>query len=96
MEIHDLIEQNQFETLANDEELVEGLQIIFKGVIKGYIPLCAAQRLVLTKPMKKLLHSFGRRPSASLLVRKKKDLKQLFKVLWQSVDNVIQSYNKFV
>ena len=96
MEIRDLIEQNQFETLVNDEDLLGGLQIIFKGVIKGYIPLCAPQRMVLTKPMKKLIYSFGRRPSGTLLMRNKKDVKQLFRVLWESVDNVIKSYNKYV
>ena len=96
MEIRNLIEQDLFDTLANDEELLEALQIIFKGAIKGYIPLCTPQRMVLTKPMKNLIYRFGRRPSATLLMRNKRDLKQLFRVLWQSVDTVIKSYNKYV
>ena len=96
MKIRDLIEKDQFDTLANDEELLEALQIIFKGVIKGYIPICAPQRMVLTKRMKKLVYTFGRRPSATLLKRNRKDIKQLFRVLWSSVDRVIKSYNKFV
>ena len=95
MEINDLINQNMFETLVGDEELLEALQIIFKGAIKGYIPICSPQRLILTKSMKKLMYSFGTRPSGTLLMRNKKNLKQLFRILWQSVDSVIQSYLKY-
>ena len=95
LEIHELIEQNQFETLANDEELLEALQIIFKGVLKGYIPICTHQRLALTKPMKKLLYSFGTRPSSTLLLRNKTNLKRMFSVLWESVNTVINSFMKF-
>ena len=96
LQINDLIKQNNFETLVSDEELLEALQIIFKGAIKGYIPLCSPQRLVLTKSMKKLMYSFATRPSGSLLMRNKKNVKQLFKVLWASVDVVIKSYLKYV
>ena len=95
LQINDLIKENRFETLVGDEELLEALQIIFKGAIKGYIPLCSPQRLVLTKSMKKLMFSFGTRPSGSLLMRNKKNLKQLFKILWASVDGVIKAYMKY-
>ena len=96
LQINDLINQNKFESLVSDEELLEALQIIFKGAIKGYIPLCSPQRLVLTKSMKKLMYRFGTRPSGSLLMRNKKNLKQLFKILWASVDGVIKAYMKYV
>lgn len=59
LEIQDMINQNQFETLANDQELLDALQIIFKGVLKGYIPICSAQRMILTRSMKKLMFDFG-------------------------------------
>ena len=96
LQINELINQDKFETLASDEGLLEALQIIFKGAIKGYIPLCSPQRLILTKSMKKLMFSFGTNPSGSLLMRNKKNLKQLFKILWGSVDAVIKSYMKYV
>ena len=96
LEIRELIEQNKFETLINDDELVEALQIIFKGVIKGYIPLCSPQRLIMTKQMKKLMFTFGASPSTGLLMRNKKTLKHLFKILWDSVKLVIDNYMKFV
>ena len=95
LEIHELIELNQFDTLASDTELLAGLQVIFKGVLKGYIPLCSPQRLILTKAMKKLLYNFGSDPSAGLLMRNKKHLKQLFTVLWDSVKLVIDNYMKY-
>lgn len=95
MEIRELIQQNQFETLANDEELLEALQIIFKGVIQGYIPICTHQRLVLTKSMKKLMFDFGKKTSPTLLLRNKANLKRIFNVLWDSVDTVIKSYMKY-
>ena len=95
LEIHELIEQNQFDTLSNDVELLDGLQVIFKGVIKGYIPLCSPQRMILTKGMKQLLYNFGTDPSAGILMRNKKNLKQLFRVLWDSVKLVIDNYMKY-
>ena len=95
LQIQDLINQNQFETLANDQELLEALQVIFRGVLKGYIPICSAQRMILTRPMKKLMFDFGNNSSTTLLLRNKKNLKQLFKILWQSVQLVIDSYMKY-
>ena len=96
MEIRELINQNAFDTLFNDDELLEGLQIIFKGVIKGYIPICTAQRMVLSPSMKKLLFNFVANPSGALLNRNKKTLKQVFQILWESVNTVINSFMKYV
>ena len=95
LEIRELINQNKFDTLASDEELLDALQIIFKGVIKGYIPICSSQRLVLTRPMKKLMYTFGTNPSATLLMRNKLNLKQLFNILWESINVVITSFMKY-
>ena len=95
MEIREFINQNRFDTLASDFELLEALQIIFKGVIKGYIPICSSQRLVLTRQMKKLMYSFGSKPSSTLLMRNKNNLKQLFSILWDSIETVITSYMKY-
>ena len=95
MEIQNLIEHNQFETLANDVELLGALQIIFKGVLKGYIPICSLQRLTLDRPMKKLLYDFGTSASATLLLRNKKTLKGLFKILGSSIDHVVNDYSKY-
>ena len=95
MEIKDLINQNRFDTLVGDDELLAALQTIFKGVIKGYIPICSSQRLVLTKPMKKLMFSFGTNPSGTLLMRNKSNLKQLFSILWDSVSTVVNSVMKY-
>ena len=94
-EIYQLIEGNQFDTLFNDDELLEALQIIFKGVLKGYIPICAPQRQILTGKMRKLLNTFGANANPRLLMRNKKTLKELFKVLWDSVKTVIDSFMKF-
>ena len=96
LEIRDLINQNAFDTLFNDDELLEGLQIIFKGVIKGYIPICTAQRMVLSPSMRKLIFNFVANPSGALLNRNKKNLKQLFQILWESVNTVINSFMKYV
>ena len=96
LEIRELINQNAFDTLFNDDELLEGLQIIFKGVIKGYIPICTAQRMVLSPSMKKLLFNFVANPSGALLNRNKKTLKQVFQILWESVNTVINSFMKYV
>ena len=96
LEIRELINQNAFDSLFNDDELLEGLQIIFKGVIKGYIPICTAQRVVLSQPMRKLLYRFAANPSGALLNRNKKNLKQLFQILWESVNTVINSFMKYV
>jgi len=95
MLIHELIMSNQFDTLANDPDLLDSLQIIFKGVLKGYIPLCSPQRLILTREMKKLLVSYGANASTILLMRKKKTLKHLFKVLWPSVELVVKEFSKY-
>jgi len=95
MEIHNLIERNQFETLANDDLLLDALQIIFKGVIKGYIPICSLQRQTLDRPMKKLLFNFGKSASTTLLLRNKTTLKRLFKILWSSVEHVVTDYSKY-
>ena len=95
MEIRELINHNNFETLVSDEELLDALQIVFKGVIKGFIPICSSQRLVLTRPMKRLMFRFGTKPSATLLMRNKSNLKQLFNILWDSVNNVITNFMKY-
>jgi len=95
MQIHELIMSNQYETLVNDPDLLDSLQIIFKGVIKGYIPLCSPQRLILTREMKKLLISYGTNASTTLLLRKKKTLKHLFQILWPSVRLVVEEFSKY-
>ena len=95
LEIRELINKNAFDTLFNDEELLEGLQIIFKGVIKGYIPICTAQRMVISSSMRKLIYNFASNPSGALLNRNKKNLKQLFQILWESVNTVINSFMKY-
>jgi len=95
LEIRELIDHNQFDTLVNDQELLEALQVIFKGLIKGYIPLCSPQRLILTRPMKKLIFSFGTNPSSRLLMRNKKHLKQIFQIIRSSVDLVVESLMKY-
>ena len=81
LEIRKLIDQNQFETIANDEELLEGLQIIMKGVIKGFIPICSAQRFVMSKEMKMLMYRFVKSPSSTILLRNKQNLKMLFDLI---------------
>ena len=95
LEIRKLIDQNKFETIANDEELLEGLQIIMKGVIKGFIPICSAQRFVMSKEMKMLMYRFVKSPSSTILLRNKQNLKMLFNLLWSSVKTVIETFVKY-
>ena len=95
LEIRKLINANQFDTIANDEELLEGLQIIMRGVIKGFIPICSSQRVVMSNEMKQLMYRFVKSPSSTILLRNKQNLKMLFNLLWSSVKNVIESFLKY-
>ena len=95
LKIRQVIANNQFESLVNDKQLMEALQIILKGVVKGYIPICTTQRIILTKEMKKLMYSFVRRPSSTKILRNKHNLKMLFDVIWTSVKAVIDSFLQY-
>lgn len=95
LEIRKLMTNNQFERLVNDKQLMEALHIILKGVVKGFIPICTTQRIILTKEMKKLMYSFVRRPSPTKILRNKHNLKMLFDVIWTGVKVVIDSFLQY-
>ena len=95
LKIRQFIANNQFDSLVNDEQLMEALLIILKGVVKGFIPICTTQRIILTKEMKKLMYSFVRRPSSTKILRNKHNLKMLFDVIWTSVKVVIDSFLQY-
>ena len=81
LEINDLISQRQFEALVSNQELLEILQVIFVGFIKGFLRLSKRQKSVLTKPMKRLMYKFGMTVNPALIMRNRKVLIKLVKVL---------------
>ena len=81
LEINDLISQRQFEALVSNQELLEILQVIFVGFIKGFLRLSKRQKSVLTKPMKRLMYKFGMTVNPALIIRNRKVLIKLVKVL---------------
>ena len=81
LEINDLISQRQFEALVSNQELLEVLQVIFVGLIKGFLRLSKRQKSMLTKPMKRLMYKFGMTVNPALLMRNRKVLIKLVKVL---------------
>ena len=95
LEIRSLVDNNQFDAIAGNTELLQGLQIIMKGVIKGFIPICSSQRFVMSKEMKVLMYRFAKSPSSTILLRNKQNIKMLFNVLWSSVKTVIESFLKY-
>ena len=92
LDIKKLIRNNQFESLVGNEDLMKGLHIIFKGIVKGFIPICSSQRFALTKEMKQIMYGFVKRPSKSKILRHKGAFKLLFDVIWTSVESVIKSF----
>ena len=95
LDIKRLISANHFESLVENKELMEGLQILLKGVVKGFVPICSSQRFALTKQMKDLMYSFVKYPSARKILRDKTNFKLLFDVIWSSVESVITSFLKY-
>ena len=95
LDIKRLISDNHFESLVEDEELMKGLQILLKGVVKGFIPICSSQRFALTKQMKDLMYGFIKRPSARKILRDKTNFKLLFDIIWSSVESVITSFLRY-
>ena len=81
LEINDLISQRQFEALVSNQELLEILQVIFVGLIKGFLRLSKRQKSMLTKPMKRLMYKFGMTVNPALIMRNRKVLIKLVKVL---------------
>ena len=81
LEINDLISQRQFEALVSNQELLEILQVIFVGLIKGFLRLSKRQKYMLTKPMKRLMYKFGMTVNPALIIRNRKVLIKLVKVL---------------
>ena len=81
LEINDLISQRQFEVLVSNQELLEILQVIFVGFIKGFLRLSKRQKSMLTKPMKRLMYKFGMTVNPALIMRNRKVLIKLVKVL---------------
>jgi hypothetical protein len=81
LEINDLISQRQFEALVSNQELLEILQVIFVGLIKGFLRLSKRQKYMLTKPMKRLMYKFGMTVNPALIMRNRKVLIKLVKVL---------------
>ena len=81
LEINDLISQRQFEALVSNQELLEVLQVIFVGLIKGFLRLSKRQKSMLTKPMKRLMYKFGMTVNPAVLMRNRKVLIKLVKVL---------------
>ena len=94
-EVRELIMKNDFKTLVADKKLLKALSIIMKGVKKGFIPICSAQRLVLTNSQKRLLYRLAKNTSSHVVMKEKQDLSLLFEVLWDSVKQVSQTFLKY-
>jgi len=92
LDIRNLIRNNQFESLVSDKELMDGLQILLKGVVKGFIPICSSQRFALTKQMKDIMYGFVKRPSKRKILKNKGNFKLLIDIVWSSVESVINSF----
>ena len=94
-QVRNLIRNNDFDTLASDVDLVNALQVIIKGVLEGFIPICSAQRLVLTPELKFLMRSFSRCGSPEMIMKHRDNLKLLFEILGKSIKFVVDTFNRF-
>ena len=93
--VRNLIRRNDFDTLAQDVNLVKALRIIIKGVLEGFIPICSAQRMVLTPELKTLMYRFSKHPNPQMILQEKQNLKILFDILGTSVKVVIDAFIKY-
>ena len=94
-EIRDLITKNDFKTLSKDKRLLKSLSIIMNGVKRGFIPICSAQRLVLTNSQRELLYRLAKSTTGHLVMKERQDLSLLFDVLWDSVKQVSAAFLKY-
>ena len=90
--IKDLITKNDFKTLSRDKKLLKSLSIIMNGLVRGFIPICSAQRLVLANRQKELMNRLAKKPSGRLVMKERKDLSLIFDTIWKSVKHVSESF----
>ena len=95
MHVRDLIRKNRFDTLAQTPNLLNALQVIVKGVLEGFIPICSSQRMVLTPQLKSLMHQFSKTTSSEMVLEHQTNLKLLFDILGKSIKVVVDSFNRF-
>ena len=95
MQVRNLIRNDDFDTLSRDVDLVNALQVIIKGVLEGFIPICSAQRMVLTPELKFLMNSFSRYGSPEMIMKHRDNLKLLFEILDKSIKFVVDTFNRF-
>lgn len=93
--VRNLIRNNDFDTIAGDANLVHALQVIIKGVLKGFIPICSSQRMVLTPKLKSLMYRFSKYASSEMVLKHRVNLKSLFDILGKSVRFVVDAFNRF-
>ena len=91
-EIRDLITKNDFKSLSKNKRLLKSLSIIMNGVKRGFIPICSAQRLVLTNSQRELLYRLAKSTTGHLVMKERQDLSLLFDVLWDSVKQVSAAF----
>ena len=94
-EIRELITKNDFKTLSKNKKLLKGLSIIMNGVKRGFIPICSAQRLVLTNSQRELLYRLAKSTTGHLVMKERQDLSLLFDILWDSVRQVSAAFLKY-
>ena len=96
-EIRELITKNDFKSLSKNKKLLKGLSIIMNGVKRGFIPICSAQRLVLTNSQRELLYRLAKSTTTTghLVMKERQDLSLLFDVLWDSVKQVSAAFLKY-
>ena len=94
-EIRDLITKNDFKSLSKNKRLLKSLSIIMNGVKRGFIPICSAQRLVLTNSQRELLYRLAKSTTGHLVMKERQDLSLLFDVLWDSVKQVSAAFLKY-
>lgn len=93
--VRKLIRNNDFDTLTRDTNLIHTLQVIINGVLKGFIPICSSQRMLLTPELKSLMQRFSRYANPRMVLEHRDNLKLLFEILGKSVKFVVDSFNKF-
>lgn len=95
LHVRNLIRNDAFDTLVGDPDLLHALQVIIKGVLNGFIPICSSQRVVLTPELKTLMYNFSKIANPNMVVKHKVNLKILFGIIGKSVKLVVDSFNKW-
>ena len=90
-----LIKANRFDIIALDGDLMRAVQIIIKGVLEGFIPICTSQRMALSPKMKRLMYRFSKNTSPKMVLENRENLTILFDILKSSIRTVVDSFNRF-